>query len=443
MKNLNKSTIIIAISTLIVGIILGWFLFGRNASQDHNHELVREGMKQVWTCSMHPSVRQNESGKCPICGMDLVPLDMDHSNKNSSEIKMSITAMKLANIQTSIISKQKSSKEIRLNGKVQTDEQNVFTQTSHITGRIEKLMVSITGEYIQKGQVIANVYSPELVTAQEELFEAYKIRETQPKLYRAARQKLMNWKLTEEQIDVIIQRGKPNEQFPITSDISGVVTKKSVNLGDHVKQGSALFEIADLSKLWILFDVYESEIPWVKVGDKVTYTLQSIPGKSFSGKIDFIDPVINSRTRVAKARISVRNSNSNLKPEMFVSGTINSAVEKGETAIVIPKSAIMWTGKRSVVYVRTSSDIGIAFIMREVTLGPSLGDSYIIEEGIEVGEEIATNGTFSIDAAAQLAGKPSMMSPTGGAVMTGHNHGASTSAELRLYHKYRKIHLPV
>ena len=429
MKNLNKSTIIIAISTLIVGIILGWFLFGRNASQDHNHELVREGMKQVWTCSMHPSVRQNESGKCPICGMDLVPLDIDHSNKNSSEIKMSITAMKLANIQTSIISKQKSSKEIRLNGKVQTDEQNVFTQTSHITGRIEKLMVSITGEYIQKGQVIANVYSPELVTAQEELFEAYKIRETQPKLYRAARQKLMNWKLTEEQIDVIIQRGKPNEQFPITSDISGVVTKKSVNLGDHVKQGSALFEIADLSKLWILFDVYESEIPWVKVGDKVTYTLQSIPGKSFSGKIDFIDPVINSRTRVAKARISVRNSNSNLKPEMFVSGTINSAVEKGETAIVIPKSAIMWTGKRSVVYVRTSSDIGIAFIMREVTLGPSLGDSYIIEEGIEVGEEIATNGTFSIDAAAQLAGKPSMMSPTGGAVMTGHNHGASTSAE--------------
>ena len=185
MKNLNKSTIINAISTLIVGIILGWFLFGRNASQDHNHELVREGMKQVWTCSMHPSVRQNESGKCPICGMDLVPLDIDHSNKNSSEIKMSITAMKLANIQTSIISKQKSSKDIRLNGKVQTDEQNVFTQTSHITGRIEKLMVSITGEYIQKGQVIANVYSPELVTAQEELFEAYKIRETQPKLYRA------------------------------------------------------------------------------------------------------------------------------------------------------------------------------------------------------------------------------------------------------------------
>lgn len=415
---------------MVVGIILGWIFFGRNTSQKHNHELVQESKSRIWTCSMHPSVRQNESGKCPICGMDLIALDTDHSDENPFEIRMSATAMKLANIQTSIIGKQKSFKEIRLNGKVQTDEQNVFTQTSHITGRIEKLMVSITGEYIQEGQVIAHVYSPELVTTQEELFEAYKIRETQPELYRAARQKLMNWKLTEKQIDGIIQRGKPNEQFPIASDISGVVTKKSINLGDHVKQGSVLFEIADLSKLWILFDVYESEMSWVKVGDKVTYTLQSIPGQSFSGKIDFIDPVINPKTRVAKARISVRNSHSNLKPEMFVSGTINSAVEKGETAIVIPKSAIMWTGKRSVVYVKTSSDIGIAFIMREVTLGPSLGDSYIIEEGLEEGEEIATNGTFSIDAAAQLAGKPSMMNPTGGAVMTGHNHGVTASTNL-------------
>ena len=422
--------IIIAVSTLIIGMALGWLLFGGKSSNDHKHELVQESKNQVWTCSMHPSVRQSEPGKCPICGMELIPLDTDQSNKNPLEIKMSSAAMKLANIQTSVIEKQRSVKEIRLNGKVQTDEQNIFTQTSHISGRIEKLMVSTTGEYVRKGQVIAHIYSPELVTAQEELFEAYKIRETQPGLYNASREKLKNWKLTEKEIDAIIERGKASEQFPISADISGVVTKKSVNLGDYVKQGSSLYEIADLTQLWILFDVYESEIPWVKVGDQVAYAVQSLPGQSFTGKISFIDPVINPRTRVAKARISVRNTNSKLKPEMFVSGVIKRPLIKGETSINVPNSAVMWTGKRSVVYVKTSSDVGIAFVMREVTLGPSLGDRYVIKEGLNEGEEIATYGTFSIDAAAQLAGKPSMMSPEGGAVMTGHNHGSATSTNM-------------
>lgn len=428
MKNLNKSTLIIAISTLALGLVLGWLLFGGKSSSDHQHELA-ESKQQVWTCSMHPSVRQNEPGKCPICGMDLIPLDTDHSEENPLEIKMSSAAMKLANIQTSVVGTEEPVKEILLNGKVQTNENNIYTQTSHFAGRIEDLKVSITGEYIKKGQLIAYVYSPELVTAQEELFEAYKIRESQPELYNAAREKLMNWKLAEQQIDGMLTKGKPKEKFPISSDVSGVVTKKTVNLGDYVKRGSALYEIADLSRLWILFDVYESDMPWVKVGDEIEYSIQSLPGESFKGKIDFIDPVINSRTRVAKARISVRNKASRLKPEMFASGKITSVIQNPGQSVVIPKSAVMWTGKRSVVYVKSRSDVGVAFEMREVTLGPSLGESYLIEGGVEQGEEIATNGTFSIDAAAQLAGKPSMMSPEGGAVMTGHQHGSNVQTD--------------
>lgn len=425
MKYLNKSTIIIAISTLVIGIVLGWLLFGGKPSNEHKHELVQEGQQLVWTCSMHPSVRQNEPGKCPICGMDLIPLETEYGEENPLEIKMSAAAIKLANIQTSIVGTKNPVKELRLNGKVQTDEKYMFTQTSHIAGRIEELMVSITGEYVKNGQVIAHVYSPELVTAQQELFEAFKIKDSQPELYQASREKLSNWKLTAQQIDGIIKNGKPLEKFPISADVSGVVTRKSVNLGDYVKQGSALFEIADLSRLWILFDVYESEMPWVKVGNEIEYTVQSFPGESFNGKIDFIDPVINSNTRVAKARISVQNKHSQLKPEMFVSGTIKSAIDKDVSSIIIPKSSVMWTGKRSVVYVKTNSDVGVAFEMREVILGPSLGDSFLIESGLNPGEEIATNGTFSIDAAAQLAGKPSMMAPEGGAGMTGHNHGSN------------------
>ncbi len=413
MKAINKTTIVIALSTLVIGFLLGLLIFGGGSdtevSAEHDHS--KETTAQVWTCSMHPSVRQNGPGKCPICGMDLIPLETETSSDNSGEIRMSQAAMKLANIRTSVVKKGGESSVTYLNGKVQPDEQKIYTQTSHISGRIEKLMVSFTGEYVKKGQEIAMVYSPELVMAQKELFEAYKIRETQPDLYKAAREKLKNWKLSDPQIDGILKSGTPVDQFPILSDINGVVMAKKVNLGDYVKQGSALYEIADLSRAWILFDVYESDMGSVRVGDKVNYTVQSIPGETFEGKIGFIDPVIDPKTRVARARVSVSNSHLRLKPEMFVSGQVEGLKHGSSNDIVVPKSAVMWTGKRSVVYVKTSTDVGVGFEMREVTLGASSGDSYVIEDGLEEGEEIATYGTFSIDAAAQLAGKPSMMDP--------------------------------
>lgn len=372
---------------------------------------------------MHPQIRQSEAGKCPICGMDLIPLNNESSSTdNPMEVKMSPTAMQLANVQTSVITKQKPVKEVRMNGKVKADERKVSSQTAHIPGRVEKLFVNFTGERVSKGQVLAFVYSPDLVTAQEELFEAYKIRENQPELYQAARGKLINWKLTEKQINDIIQSGQLQEQFPVMADVSGVVLTKRVNLGDYVQKGQSLFEIVDLSNVWILFDVYESDMPWIKIGDKISFTIPSMPGEIFKGKITFIDPVINPKTRVATARVEMTNPALKLKPEMFTVGIVKSPIQNEKEALIVPKSAVMWTGERSVVYIRQTSATGISFVMREVILGAALGDNYIINEGLEEGEEIATNGTFSIDAAAQLAGKPSMMNPEGGVVMTGHNH---------------------
>ena len=274
---------------------------------------------------------------------------------------------------------------------------------------------------------MAYVYSPDLVTAQEELFEAYKIRESQPELYQAAKGKLFNWKLTEKQVSNIIQSGQPQEQFPILADVSGIVLTKRVNLGDYVKKGQSLFEITDLSNVWVLFDVYESDMQWIRKGDKTSFTIPSMPGETFKGNITFVDPVINPKTRVATARVEMTNPGMKLKPEMFVVGIVKSPIQNELEAIIVPKSAVMWTGERSVVYVKQASVSGINFMMREVTLGAALGDSYIIKEGLEDGEEIATNGTFSIDAAAQLAGKPSMMNPEGGVVMTGHNHGGTSN----------------
>lgn len=421
MKIIDKKTIIIASATLVFGLLAGWLIFGGSGSvKTHDHTLqhveTEINGETIWTCSMHPQIRQSEPGDCPICGMELIPLENDqNSDIDPNAISMSPTAMQLANISTAIVGKMNPIKEVRLDGKVEADERMIYSQSSHIPGRIEKLLVNFTGEFVNEGQTIAYVYSPELVTAQEELFEAQKIAESQPQLFYAAKEKLKNWKLSEKQIEEIINSGKILDEFPVLADVSGYVTTKMINLGDYVRKGETIYEIADLSKVWVLFDVYESDVRWIKKGDKVNFTVASMPGESFTANITWLDPVIDPKTRVAKARIEYNNTNEKLKPEMFVSGIVKSKLSKKSSSIVVPKTAVMWTGKRSVVYVKTNSDQGVNFIMREITLGSALGDSYMVENGLMEGEEIAVNGTFSIDAAAQLAGKPSMMNPEGGA----------------------------
>lgn len=411
----NRKTILIVLSTLAIGLLLGWLIFGGSApkaTDEHQHEHSAEEVagETTWTCSMHPQIRQPEPGDCPICGMDLIPLEEEQNSEiDPNAISMSATAMQLANIRTTVVGSSEPLKVVRLNGKVQEDERLIFSQSSHIPGRIEDLLVNFTGDYVKKDQVIASVYSPDLVTAQEELFEAQKIKGSQPQLFEAAKAKLRNWKLTDEQINQVLATGTAEQTFDVKAEVSGYVTQKKVNTGDYVRRGQAIYEIADLSQVWVLFDVYESDLPWIKKGDKVTYTIESLPGETFEGTIDYLDPVINPRTRVAKARVVQSNKGLKLKPEMFVSGKVEAKLPQTD-ALIVPKTAVMWTGKRSVVYVKSESDQGVYFNMREIDLGPALGESYVIENGIQQGEEIAVNGTFSIDAAAQLAGKPSMMS---------------------------------
>lgn len=450
MKKFNKTTIYLVAASLIAGLLIGWLIFGHSAGNGSSEEQDVEKVETIWTCSMHPRIRQSEPGKCPICGMDLVPVRNQGSEIDPDHIRMSPTAMQLANVQTSVIRKMKPEKTVRMNGKVHTDERNISSQSSHIPGRIEKLMVSFTGEEIHKGQILAYVYSPELVTAQEELFEAEKIKESQPKLFEAVRSKLLNWKLTEAQIETILKDGKPQDQFPVLSDVSGIVLSKKVNPGDYIQKGQMLFEIADLSSVWVLFDVYESDIPWISKGNELKFTINSLPGESFKSRISFVDPVIDPKTRVAEARVEMSNRGMKLKPGMFAVGFAKSPITDINDKIIVPKSAVMWTGERSVVYVKHSDPSGVRFEMREITLGPSLGRSYIVRKGLESGTEIATNGTFSIDAAAQLAGKPSMMNPKGGIGNPGHAHlppenkGMTTSpASAQLSQKAKEALSPV
>ena len=310
MKTETKKIIKIAFSTLILGLFFGWLLFGGSENKkadEHQHDSENVS-ETIWTCSMHPQIRKNEPGACPICGMDLIPLEEDNNLElDPMAISMSQTAMQIANISTEIVSKIKPIKSLRLNGKVQADERSVYSQSSHIPGRIERLMVNFTGEYVNKGQVIASIYSPDLVNAQEELFEARKIVETQPQLFNAAKEKLKNWKLSDKQVTLILESGVVKEELPIYSDVSGYVTEKMVNLGDYVNKGKAIYQIANLSSVWVLFDVYESDMAWVKKGDEVSFTIPSLPGETFRGKISYIDPVIDPMSRVSKARIEINN----------------------------------------------------------------------------------------------------------------------------------------
>lgn len=425
--SLNRTNLLLAFGLLAAGILVGWFIKPTPSPELPPAATAETGKPTIWTCSMDPQVRQHEPGKCPICGMDLIPLDEGNADGDPLEVKMSPTAMQLASVQTAVVGYGMPARELRLTGKVATDERLVYSQVSHLSGRVEQLAVNFTGETVRKGQTLATLYAPELVTAQEELFAALKIKDMQPGLFQAAREKLKNWKLTEAQIDQILADGKPRERFPILADVGGIVLNKRVNLGDYLMRGMPLYDIADLSRVWVLFDVHESDMPWIRVGSTLSFTVASLPGETFQGRVAFIDPVINPATRVATARVEMANPGARLKPEMFASGIVKTQMSGNKKDLMAPKSAVLWTGERSVVYKKTTNGQGVNFTLQLVTLGPLAGDGYVVRSGLQPGDEIAVSGAFSIDAAAQLAGKPSMMNPDGGAPPAGHQHGAPST----------------
>ena len=229
--------------------------------------------------------------------------------------------------------------------------------------------------------------------------------------------------LFRSQIKEIEKSGATKTEFEVFATTQGIVTNRKVNTGDYVSRGDVLFEVADLSRVWAIFDAYESDLSWISLGQNVEFTAQAIPGKTFSGKITFIDPVVNASTRITRVRVEVPNSGLQFKPEMFVNGIIQSRQTGSGDQLIIPQSAVLWTGKRSVVYVKLPGTEQPAFKMREINLGSAMKDTYVVMDGLVEGEEIVTYGTFSIDAAAQLAGKTSMMNPSGTIVSTGHQHG--------------------
>ncbi len=401
---------IVAILALAIGLLIGWLLFknGTQPVQEHSEPSSNQTESEIWTCSMHPQIRQNEPGDCPICGMDLIPASQGSSD-NEIGFQMTADAIKLANIQTTIIGNADANEgaTLKLNGKIQANETKSASLVTHIPGRIEKLYVSYTGEQVNKGQKIATIYSPELITAQKELLEAKKIQDISPGLLTAAKNKLKYWKIGEQVIQDILTSGTIRENFNIYADHSGVVNQKRVSVGDYLSTGEVLFDVQNLYSLWALFDVYENDLSQVKIGRNIYFTTPSALNKRFKAKITFVNPVIDPNTRAATIRAEVSNTTGKLKPEMFITGELQTS--KKSDNLTVPKSAVLWTGQRSVVYVKIPDTDIPSFEYREIEIADATASGYAVVSGLEYGEEVVTNGAFVIDASAQLNNQVSMM----------------------------------
>ena len=462
------------------------------------HEAKSQSEILYWTCGMHPTVRSDKEGKCPICFMDLVPVYAGGKEKEEGEklsLQLSKTSRDLAEIKTSVVERRRLKKEIYTVGKVDYDESKIAYVSAWAGGRIDRLFADFTGIRVRKGDHLVEIYSPQLVSAQDEYLIA--LRSGNKSLINSSRKKLLLLGITKEQIKKVVKKGRAQTQLTIYAPIGGTVINKDALEGMYVKEGDPIYQIADFSSLWVMVDIFEHEIGWVKLGQEVKITVKSYPGEIFEGHVAFIDPFLDDKTRTVKVRINVDNHDLRLKPGMYVNARIRSplsdfglpidrslygkyicpmhpdvsqekegvcpkcgmrlekhelseeqriAQEKkvvyicpmkedaevisdepgdcpkcgmklvakevemgGDTALAVPKLAILDTGLRKLVYVEVKAG---GYVAREVTLGPEAvtvvngveKTFYPVISGLSEGERVVTRGNFLIDSQTQLTG---------------------------------------
>lgn len=478
----NKSALVFWILIIIMAFWLGRGTDNGNVAPEVG--IRGESTAEIWTCSMHPQIQQPKPGKCPICGMDLIPLEKEESGGlGERQIRLSEYARKLAEIETAPVTRKFVKQQLRLVGKISVDETRLKYITAWVPGRIERMFVNYTGIPVKKGDHLAELYSPELVTTLQELKSARaalnSVVKQSPALADAAKQQIASirerlrlWGLSEKQIQELEKETHPDYRITIYSPISGVVLEKKALEGDYVKTGSRIYTVADLSVLWVVLEAYESDIGWLHFGQKVSFTTESYPGEVFEGRISFISPLINPATRTVQVRVNLPNPDGKLKPDMLVHGIVESLVSANgkimepdlagkwispmhpevvkdkpgkcdvcgmplvraedlgyvtsrqavkNAPLVVPASAVLLTGKRAVVYVAVPGENGL-YEGREIVLGPRAGDYYLVKEGLEEGEEVVVRGNFKIDSAIQIQAGPSMMNPSGGESGSTHLH---------------------
>ncbi|WP_293293611.1 efflux RND transporter periplasmic adaptor subunit [Allomuricauda sp.] len=432
---MKKENIIYIGIAVLVGLLVGYLIFGGNGetttANEHDHS-AEMASGEMWTCSMHPQIMQPEPGSCPICGMDLIPADNGGEGLAVNQIKMTENAMVLAGVETIRVGSGADAEEhVKISGKVAVNQESDAVQSAYFDGRIENIHVNFEGEQVRKGQKLATIYAPALVSAQQELLTAAKLKESQPQLYKAVRNKLKLWKLSDAQINQIEGSGQVLENFPVYANVSGVVSEIMVEEGDYIKTGSPLVKVANLNSVWAIFDAYENQLSLFKEGQTLNVSTNSYPNETFKAKISFVAPLLNKQTRTLEVRAELDNKNGMLKPGMFVQAEVEVASNQDGEVLTIPESAVLWTGKRSLVYVQPNPNSS-TFEMREVELGNLINGSYAVNSGVQSGEMIVAKGTFTVDAAAQLQGKKSMMNQEGQGMQAGQEGHSKMGSTMKM-----------
>jgi len=428
--------VITALVVLLAGVIGGWLGMSfwshrQTSSKPGAGEVARqesataskEGLEaglidpktgkkiKYWVAPMDPTYIRDEPGKSPM-GMDLVPVyeEEDGEKEPSSTIRIDPVTVQNMGVRTALVQKKPLVKYIRTFGNIRTDETKLYEINSKFAGWIEKLYVQSEGEVVKEGQPLFDVYSPELLTAQEEYLLAlqqYKnlsssvypsIRDGAKRLLEASRTRLHYWDLTNEQIEIIERTGRPRKTLTVHSPASGVVVIQKATQGRYFKPGKRQYKIADLSTVWVDVDIYEYELPWVREGMAAEMDLSYIPGKRFYGKVVYIYPYLESKTRTAKLRLKFPNPNYKLKLDMYATVYLKSTVAKN--SLVIPQKAVIDSGVRKVVFVALGKG---KFQPREVKLGLEGNDNeFQVLEGLNEGEEIVVSAQFMLDSESRL-----------------------------------------
>jgi RND family efflux transporter MFP subunit len=347
---------------------------------------------------MHPNYISDKPGECPICGMTLVPVEEEKTSEEGT-MKISPEKQQLTGVTYGRVEYRNLKKVIRTVAKLSYDETNIRYITTKFSGWIEKLYVDYTGKLVKKGEPLFEIYSPELVSAQEEYLLALKfekITERANSLLNSTRTRLLLWDISENQIKEIEESGKPMRRMVYYSPFSGFVIEKNVFEGKYISAGENLYKIADISNIWVFADIYEFELPFIKMGQEAIITLPYYPGEVFRGKITYIYPSLENETRTVKVRIELKNFEFKLKPEMFGNAEIDIDLGK---KLAVPESAVIDTGMRKIVFVNR----GNGYIEpREVKLGHRVDEYYEVLEGLSEGEEVVTSANFLIDSESNL-----------------------------------------
>ncbi len=428
----KRTVLIIALAAVCIAAAfgLGWRLGRGGHSVDaplHEHDLQpvtnEEGEIKYWTCTMHPSVKMKEPGKCPICAMDLVPVRKESGGAGEGRTTESAPVVpekslftvdprrqQMIGVRTDAVATRRLDRTISTIGRVSLDERRITHVHTKFSGWISKVFVDYTWQHVRKGEPLFTIYSPELVSTQEEYLLAVKAQSTlgdhaiqevsggARSLLKAARRRLLLWDISEDQIEKLARTGEVQKDLVVHSPTEGHVTHRNAFENMRVEPGTEIYTIADHSSVWVHVEIYENDIPLVRLGQHASMTVESYPGRQFFGKVTYIEPHVMEQTRTLRVRLEFPNADLTLKPGMYVEVKLNVP---SRTVVAVPKSAVLRTGERDIIFI----DHGEGRMeLRQVQLGGHGGDYYAVLKGLKVGEKIVVAGNFLIDAESKVQG---------------------------------------